>query len=321
MNRPMPQILCAGEALTDMVRIGEQQWHSVVGGSTWNVARSLARLAHSETSPTSPAFHTAFAGAISQDVLGDALYHASEAAQLDLRFIQRVAKSPLLAMVTHTAPPDYFFIGDDSADLYFDAQQLPPGWQQSLAWAHFGGISLARPPLSQHLIAMARSLKQAGVRISYDPNFRKLMDPHYDATLHTMSALANVIKVSDEDLRGLYRCADADTALVQLRQANPHAIILYTYGEGGASLYLGDTVCHAQPPQIELIDSVGAGDASIAGLIYSLYRHPDRSAQAHLHFAVACGAAACLAAGAQAPGLEQVHALYQQLQSTFTVRG
>lgn len=55
---------------------------------------------------------TGFAGAISQDWFGDALFVASQAAGLDLRFLQQVAQPPLLAIVYETAPPQYNFIGE-----------------------------------------------------------------------------------------------------------------------------------------------------------------------------------------------------------------
>lgn len=294
-----PQFVCPGEALTDMIRTGPDQWQSLVGGSTWNVARSLAKLGLS----------TGFAGGISMDLFGDALYAASEQAGLDLRLIQRFQRSPLLAIVGETAPPSYFFIGDDSADLHFAPHDLTQGWDQHLQWAHFGGISLAREPLATTLVNLAKQLKQQGVKISYDPNFRNLMDARYDDTLRSMCALADVIKVSDDDIRGLFRTQDIDAAFVELRRFNPEALVLYTCGAAGASLYIKDQSWSAPPPTIQVIDTVGAGDASIAGLLYSLHTSPQKSWQQHLEFSVASGAAACLAAGAQAPSVEQISAL------------
>ena len=301
--KAFPQFVCPGEALTDMIRTGPDQWQSLVGGSTWNVARSLAKLG----------LQTGFAGAISQCLFGDALYHASREANLDLRLLQRYAKSPLLAIVGETSPPDYFFIGDDAADLYFTPDDLPNKWDSELQWAHFGGISLARPRLAEKLIALAQQLKAQGIKISYDPNFRKLMDANYDHTLQTMCALADVIKVSDDDLIGLFRSVDLDQHFQTLRDFNPEAVVLYTRGAAGASLHVGQQVWQAAPPQIAVVDTVGAGDASIAGLLYSLHQHPERNWQQHLYFSVASGAAACLAAGAQAPTLEQIMPLYQTL--------
>ncbi len=301
--KPFPEFVCPGEALTDMIRTGPDQWQSLVGGSTWNVARSLARLGLS----------TGFAGAISCDIFGNALHAASEQAELDLRLLQRVDKSPLLAIVAETSPPDYFFVGDDAADLHFAPERLPEGWQQNLRWAHFGGISLARQGLAEKLIALAQDLKARGVKISYDPNFRKLMDQRYDATLRTMCDLADVIKVSDDDLLGLFRSSDLSASFERLRDFNRNAIILYTRGSAGASLHVAQNQWQVAPPKISVVDTVGAGDASIAGLLYSLHKHPERTWQQHLHFSVASGAAACLAAGAQAPSLAVIEPLFHAL--------
>ncbi|GGC95669.1 carbohydrate kinase family protein [Undibacterium terreum] len=297
----LPRFVAAGEALTDMLHTGADSWKAQVGGSTWNVARVLAGLG----------VQSAFAGAVSQDVFGDALAAANDAAGLDPRFLQRVAKSPLLAMVYQLDPPKYFFVGDDSADLHFDQSQLPAQWQQHAQWVHFGGISLARQPLAGKLVALAEELKQAGVAISYDPNFRALMDKDYDPTLRRMTELADVIKVSDEDLQGLFRSDDIAAAFSTMRQWNPRAIFLFTRGAQGAALYRGDQVWQALPPAIQVVDTVGAGDASIGGLLFSLMSNTGYDDGEHLRFAVAAGAAACTAAGAAPPDLALIRRLFE----------
>ena len=303
-----PLMLCAGEALTDMIHQGGEQWVSQVGGSTWNVARALAMLGE----------RTAFAGAISADRFGDALWVASAAVGLDLRLMQRVPRSPLLAVVEQGEPPHYFFVGDDSADLHFDPAALPEGWASALRWAHFGGISLAREPLASTLVALARRLKAQGVAISYDPNFRTLMDERYTPTLQTMATLADVIKVSDDDLRGLFPGLGLEAALQRLRGFNLDAYCLLTRGGSGASLFHGTRRCDARAPTVDVLDTVGAGDASVAGLLHSLVRHADRPLQAHLHAALAAGSAACLMAGANPPHPITMQQFFEQLQGDLT---
>lgn len=299
-----PLMLCAGEALTDLIHRGQEHWVARVGGSVWNVARALAALGE----------RTAFAGAISQDHFGNELWAASEAVGLDLRLLQRVPRSPLLAIVEQGEPPRYFFVGDDSADLYFEAEALPAGWSSKLRWAHFGGISLAREPLASKLVALAESLKEQGVSISYDPNYRNVMDERYTPTLERMAALADLIKVSDDDLDGLFPGVEQDQALRRLRALNPQALCLLTRGGQGASLFSGEQRCDARAPVVEVVDTVGAGDASAAGLLYSLSRHPERALQAHLHAALAAGSAACLQSGATPPHPEAMSRLFEILQ-------
>ncbi|KQV51248.1 carbohydrate kinase [Duganella sp. Root336D2] len=301
-----PLMLCAGEALTDMIHQGDERWVSRVGGSVWNVARALAVLGE----------RTAFAGAISRDRFGDALWAASEAVGLDLRLLQRVERSPLLAIVEQGEPPRYFFIGDDSADLHFDPATLPEYWSRDLRWAHFGGISLAREPLASNLVALAEKLKGQGVAISYDPNYRNLMDERYAPTLRSMAELADVIKVSDDDLRGLFPGVALDAALQQLRAAAPSAFCLLTRGGQGASLFHGEQHVDARAPAVAVVDTVGAGDASVAGLLHSFARHPGRSLQSHLHAALAAGSAACQQSGATPPPPAAMQQLFKLLEGT-----
>lgn len=295
----LPRFVAAGEALTDLLTTGPGTWESRTGGSTWNVARVVARLG----------IASAFAGAVSRDVFGNELAAANAAAGLDDRFLQQVDHAPLLAVVHELHPPRYFFVGADSADLHFDPRLLPAGWQDGAAWVHFGGISLARAPLADTLVALARDLKRRGTKISYDPNFRALMDEGYDATLRAMVALADVVKVSDEDLRGLFRHDDLDAAFASLRALNPDATYLYTRGGAGAHLVRPDGVWRAAAPRVEVVDTVGAGDASIGALLYSLMTWPERAGGGHLRFAVAAGTCACRVAGAQPPALDAVLAL------------
>jgi fructokinase len=299
---PFPLVVSFGEALTDMIRTGDNAWISKQGGGPWNMARAVSALGVA----------AAFGGCVSLDWFGDALWSASESAALDMRFMQRAPRAPLLAVVYQSSPPAYSFIGNESADLAFDPGRLPPGWEQYASWAHFGGISLARAPLSATLLRLAEQLKQQGVRISYDPNFRSIMDEGYDSVLHTMSRLADVIKVSDEDLTGLFRTADPKAGLAALRALNPDAIVMLTEGERGASLHVGDEAWRVVPPAIRVVDTVGAGDASVAGLLYSLMQHAAEPWLSHLSFSVACGTAACLNAGATPPSLAQVNTLLQQ---------
>ncbi len=303
-NDGLPQFVSFGEALTDMIRLSADRWASIPGGAPWNVAQVMACFG----------VPSAFGGAISQDCFGEDLWQTSVKARLDLRFMQRLDKSPLLAIVHETQPPKYFFVGDDSADLHFDVAALPAGWESAVRWAHFGGISLARQPLAERLVALAERLKTLGVKISYDPNFRVAMDHSYDPILARMAAIADLIKVSEEDLRGLFRTDDEEGAFARLRAMNPAAAFLYTRGAEGGALYVGDKTWRATPPKITVVDTVGAGDCSLAGLLCSLMYHPELGWDAHLRASIAAGAGACLAAGATPPSEETLARLALEVE-------
>jgi fructokinase len=296
----LPHFVSFGEALTDLIRTGPQRWRSNCGGSPWNVAVAMSTLGQL----------SAFGGAISQDAFGGEIWDCSQDAHLDMRFIQQLSRPPLLAVVHEVDPPRYFFIGQDSADLHFHPERLPTGWIRALRCAHFGSLGLVRQPLAGRLLALAEGLKAEGKFISYDPNFRAPpMDASYDRTLEQMCRLADVIKVSDEDLRGLFRVKDYRLGLAQIGAWNPGAWLLLTRGAEGATLYHGSAECTARPPSIDVVDTVGAGDSSLAGLLDSLMRDATAPAEQHLRWALAAGAAACTAPGFSAPQPGHVAAL------------
>jgi fructokinase len=134
------------------------------------------------------------------------------------------------------------------------------------------------------------------------------MEHGYEPTLRKMAALADLIKVSDEDLHMLFRGIDEQEALAQVRAMNPQATVLVTRGSSEATLHVGEQHYCAKPPKVDVADTVGAGDASIGGLLYSLMSRPGDWPD-HLRFALAAGAAACRFSGAHSPSLEEVEDL------------
>ncbi|MGO4331163.1 carbohydrate kinase [Cupriavidus sp. 2TAF22] len=297
---PSPTYVVFGEALTDMVHQGGQDWLGLPGGSCWNVARVGARLG----------VPTAFAGAVSVDTLGDQLARASAEAGLDARYLQRVARSPLLAFVGAQHPPQYFFVGDDSADLYFDPARLPPGWRQAARTVHFGSLSLARQPLAARLCEEATLAAAAGKRIAFDPNFRAPMrEPGYQAVFAHLAGLADHIKVSDEDLRGLYPALDEAAALAALRALAPQASVLLTRGAQGMTLLHADGACEQPAFAVAVVDTVGCGDAAMGGWMAGLLLDPEATPQRQACWAAATAAIAATRAGAYAPTQDEVRAL------------
>jgi len=301
LSAMLARFISTGEALTDFIRSEStpNTWSAKAGGAGWNVARVVARLG----------LPAASAVGLSSDLFGDELYQRSVEAGLETAYIQRYPKSPPLAMVTQSHPPHYFFIRDDSADLAFDPAHLPQGWLEATQLVHFSCLSLLKDPLRARLLELATRVKAAGKLISYDPNFRQSFTADYDATLERMTQLADFIKVSDEDLCGLFRTSEPKVGLEQLRRWNPNAPIMLTRGAQGADLLLEGATVSAAGVRVDVVDSVGAGDACMGGLAYYWLSYPGSSWQQRLEFAVAAGAAACTRAGAYAPALEEIEAL------------
>ncbi|QBE65891.1 carbohydrate kinase family protein [Pseudoduganella lutea] len=299
-SRPLPRYVVFGEALTDMIRQDDGTWHAHPGGSCWNVARVGARLG----------VQTAYAGAVSMDAFGDEIAAAGAQAGLDERFLQRVDAAPFLAMVTSRHPPRYVFLGENSADLHFQPGQLPEGWLDAADVIHLGSLSLARQPLARRLVEQAVLAQRAGKRIAFDPNFRDAMrDPAYRPTFQQIASIASCIKVSDEDLEGLFPGLSPRDALAELRALAPQAEILLTRGADGLCLISGERVLDAPACRVDVADTVGCGDAAMAGWVSGMLLHPDMPAPRQLARIAAVAAVAAMHAGPYAPTAQEVDAM------------
>lgn len=297
---PLPLIVSAGEALTDLVTAGEGHWTAHPGGAGWNVARACARLG----------VPSAFAGAVGDDNFGDDLWRESQRAGLDLRFLQRVEAPTLLAVVYSKSPPAYRFLGENSADLHFDPARLPEGWLGAARWLHLGGISLARWPLAETLLGVLAAARAAGVRVSFDPNARiSHRHPDYPAVFASVIRQADLIKLSDEDLAFFFPDTSEEDALRELRGLNPRSPIVITRGAAGASLYHPAGRADLPTFPVKVADTVGAGDALCAGLLVSATEHPEALWTEHLRLGLRAAAVTCAHAGAYAPTRAEVDAL------------
>lgn len=299
----MTRVLSFGGAVIDLVNGGKDRWRARAGGSAWNVARVLVALGQ-------PA---AFVGALGDDPFAGRLIAEGEAHGLDLSLTQRVQSPTALSVIHQTQPAQYAFYAENGADSQFSG---PPGnaWEDVTA-AYFGGITLVREPARPRFLALAREARGQGVTLVYDPNYRPQLADAYQEAFPRYVALADLIKVSEEDLAGLLPWLTLEQGLAWVHEVNPGVTVLLTLGAGGARL-TGPTVdLHHPGFPVDVADAVGAGDASIAGLLYSTLHDPQAPPARHLAFALACAAAACTRSGAHAPSLTEVHSLLQETQT------
>lgn len=281
--------LVFGGAVTDVVRRGAA-WDVRQGGSAWNVARVLASLG----SPCE------FLGTLSTDEFGEEFVRVGETGGVGLRFAARTNAPTPLSVVHDPEAGRYVFYAKGCADSQFEGV---PGdaWTNATA-AYFGGVTLVRQPRFLHAAEEAR---ERGLTIVYDPNFRPAHADEYRAAFPEYLKSATLLKVSDGDLRGVLPHLDLDDALAFVRNANSAVTVLLTLGAHGARLIGPDfDVSHPGFP-VEIVDTVGAGDASIAALLHAHLTGP-LDPPAHLSFSLAAAAAACRRPGAYAPSLSEV---------------
>ncbi|PVW36375.1 PfkB family carbohydrate kinase, partial [Klebsiella pneumoniae] len=115
-------------------------------------------------------------------------------------------------------------------------------------------------------------------------------------------ALADAIKLSEEELAFISGSDDIVSGIARLNARFQPTLLLVTQGKAGVQAALRGQVSHFPARPVVAVDTTGAGDAFVAGLLAGLAAHgiPDNLAALAPDLALAqtCGALATTAKGA-----------------------
>ncbi|QRV15407.1 carbohydrate kinase [Haloterrigena salifodinae] len=323
-------VLVAGETLIDFLpeRPGPLEdvpgFDRRPGGAPANVAVGLARL------EAPPLFWTR----VGADPFGRYLETVLEDADLPDRFVERDPDAKTtLAFVTHdeTGDREFTFYREDTADTRLKPGRIDDATLENLEWVHAGGVTLASEPARTATVDLLERAADAGCTTSFDPNFRPELWPdpeafarigrkalaHVDVCKATVGELERLGYAGD----GAVDAPDAESKPEAIARAvledgapgeGPHTVFVTRGGEGAvaaaserapwpdepASTESNARVASHPGFDVDVVDTTGAGDAFVAGVIAAL--RDGRSLEAALRFAGAVAATATTDAGAMA---------------------
>ena len=250
--------LVIGEALVDVVRTPDGTETRHVGGSPLNVAVGLAHLDH----------RVALATHFGRDEGGAALgAHASDAGVELVPGSDRAEDtSEAVATLDEEGRAEYTF------DLTWRVPELP----ERTGHLHTGSLGALLPPGGIDVLAAMDGGRRSGT-VSYDPNIRPSLVSDREATLAEVErrvAVSDVVKASDDDLEWLAgRPLDVQGLTDWLRgwrDLGP-TVLVCTRGPAGAIAVLPSGRVVTVPGRaVDVVDTVGAGDSFMAGLLSRL---------------------------------------------------
>jgi fructokinase len=250
-------VLVVGEALVDIVLRGAVPAGEHPGGSPANVALGLGRLGRQVSLLTR----------LGDDDRGERVRAHLAASGVAL------AAGTLVPGRTSTATARLDERGVASYEFELDwrlpeAVELPPA--QAL---HTGSIAAFLAPGGEAVLELVRRAR-GRLTVSYDPNARPVLmgdaGPARERVERFVAA-ADVVKVSDEDLAWLAAGADPADVATDWLALGPGVVVVTRGGEGATGVCTAGRVDVAAP-RIQVVDTVGAGDAFMAGLLDALAR-------------------------------------------------
>lgn len=259
-------ILCCGEALIDMLpretTRGESAFAPYSGGAVFNTAIALGRLG----APVE------FFTGLSTDLFGDMLRRTLAESSVGTRYSPLSDRPTTLAFVKLTnGQAKYVFYDENTAGRMLSEADLPALGDDVSAML-FGAISLIPEPCGSAYEALMR--REHSTRVTMlDPNIR----PNFiaDAAAHRarmmrMVAMADIVKLSDEDLAWFGESGDADDIARRWLALGPK-LILVTRGGDGATGYSTTATVSVPARRVDVVDTVGAGDTFNAGVLAAMH--------------------------------------------------
>lgn len=309
--------LVCGEALFDFFSeddasglASKVNFKAIAGGSPFNVAVGLRRLGVDAA---------LFAG-LSTDYLGRRLQQVLQNEGVRPDYLVDFAAPTTLAMVAVGAngSPHYSFRGEGCADRQLKLEHLP-ALGPEVRGLHIGSFSLVVQPIADTLLALVQ--RESGKRlISLDPNVRLNPEPNIElwrSRIATLVELADLIKVSDEDLSLLYPEQDPQRVIEGWLEHRCQLVFLTRGGQGATVFSRAHGTWSVPACSVKIADTVGAGDTFQAALITWLTEQQLDSVEGvqrlsreqidgMLRFAVSAAALTCSKTGPDLPYRRQL---------------
>jgi fructokinase len=260
-----PAVVVAGDALVDLTPTtsvtGGAAYEPHPGGSCLNVAVGLGRLG----------VPVALLARVSTDGFGRLLRdHLGDSGVSPDLLVDTDDPTTLAAVVLAEGQATYSFYATGTADAGLLPEHLPP--LPAGAALHVGSIALVLEPVASTLEGLLR--QEAGNRlVSLDPNVRPglIRDrPAYLARFEGWVPLVDLLKLSAEDLAWLYP-GRSEESVVEGWLAAGVSLVMVTRGAQGAWAATPSGSATVEAPEVEVVDTVGAGDAFTSGALCHLH--------------------------------------------------
>ena len=257
-------ILCCGEALIDMLprtsTEGEACYAPYAGGAVFNTAIALGRLGA----------ETGFYSGVAQDMMGDLLTETLVNSKVDTSAVVYSDRPSTVAFIKLVdGQATYAFYDENTAGRMLSKDDLPT--EITADTLFFGGISLPVDPCGATYEALCHR-EAANKVIMIDPNIRPGFirdEATYRARIEGMLSVADIIKVSDEDLTWLFGEGDMMDHARKLI-SNGAKLVCITEGAKGSYGITAENVVFVEAQKATVVDTVGAGDTFNAGVLASL---------------------------------------------------
>ena len=320
------KVICAGEALIDRIRNKSNQgFTDFLGGAPANVACALRKLKIDST----------FMGSLGSDDYGKKFISEFDQLGVNLDFLQlNNDSSTRVVNVERDKLGDRFFSGFEGSSKSYFADEIfrkeliekkLPNLEKLFLETKFlvtGTILLSSPISAEAILFLLKQANNFEVKIIIDLNWRQVFWDYsrFSSEISEKARVnliknflnhAHVLKLAKEEAALFFEHENPLTISQQLSK-KPDVII--TDGKNPVSWYINGLQGITKTPNSKkIVDTTGAGDTFLAGLISKFislgYPSEEIDIEDYVKFAGVCGLLTCFGEGAieQQPNYEKVN--------------
>lgn len=266
-------VVTLGEILIDFTSAGfgpegQLLYERNPGGAPANVAVAVSRLGG----------RAAFIGTTGNDVFGSFLRETLEQYAVEICGMSVTEEHPTtLAFVTLSPDGErsFSFYRNPGADTALSIDRLEYDLVIRARFLHVGSLSLTHEPARSATFGAVIAAKQAGVYISYDPNWRESLwenrTEEARRLIWELLSYADLVKVSEVELEFLTGTCDHALGAAELLVQGAQ-LVLVTLGADGVFYKTRTIEGTVRSFPVQAADTTGAGDAFVGGVLYRLTR-------------------------------------------------
>ncbi len=268
------KILCAGEILFDFIAsqkgktLGKsERFEKRPGGAPFNICVGLSRLGAGVD----------FLTKIGDDAFGEELYSLVAENRIGTENVFRgegMNSTLVFVAVDENGKPDFKFYRENAADTAILAEETEKINLNDYSIFQFGSVALLDNPTRDSILSLFHKFRGTGKITSFDPNIRESMIRDRVGYLEMTRGIfekADIIKMSDDDLKYFYPESTVESALDKIN-SKKDALVIITLGSKGTMYRKSGRISVIPGFKVQVRETTGCGDSFMAAIVYRIWK-------------------------------------------------
>lgn len=258
------RVICCGNISFDLILAEKKascslKFEAHPGGSVFNTSVILARLG----------LPVSFLAKTGADFLGNSLVDVMRCEKISTQHVvqdKAIRTGLAFAQLNKKGDSSYLFYRSEGPHTAFTQEDLPSSPFRGASVFHTGSAFTYADHSFETSAKLMMNARRKGVFTSYDPNWRAVRIPNKKkarARIKKLLSYTDLLKLSENDAYGITGKKTFSSALKSL----PFCCVI-TLGKKGSLYWNGKKKVVCPPFETKVADTIGAGDAFTAGLIY-----------------------------------------------------